>query len=147
MLTIGKLVRAAGCTVGLVRHYEKEGLLPEAVRTEGNQRRYGEVHRRRLLFIRHARELGFTLPEIHELLELSARPQASCQAVDDLAQAHLHRVETRLERLAAMRDELQRMIAACGSGKVAECRIIETLSDHRLCHHDQEDPGAEEIFR
>ncbi|PHR67658.1 helix-turn-helix domain-containing protein [Alcanivorax sp.] len=137
MLTIGKLADASGCTVGLIRHYEKEGLLPPVARSEGNQRRYMQIHLQRLLFIRHGRELGFTLTEIRELIVLSSEPQASCQAVDELTRAHLEQVKNRIKRLHAMRDELERMLGQCQIGRVADCRIIETLSDHELCDHSQ----------
>lgn len=139
MFTIGKLAEAAGCTVGLVRHYEKEGLLPEVARSEGNQRRYNQSHLDRLLFIRHSRELGFPLTEIRELINMASQPQASCQEVDDMARMHLARVKTRIKRLEAMRDELERMISQCEVNRVSECRIIETLSAHHLCHHDERD--------
>src|SRR5690606_37891738 len=91
MSTIGKLARDAGCTVSLIRHYEREGLMPEPARTEGNQRRYGDAHRRRLLFIRHARELGFNLSDIRSLLGMATDPGASCAEVDVLARQHLAR--------------------------------------------------------
>ncbi|MZR61783.1 helix-turn-helix domain-containing protein [Alcanivorax sp. DP30] len=139
MYTIGKLAEAAGCTVGLVRHYEKEGLLPTVARSEGNQRRYTQSHLDRLLFIRHSRELGFSLTEIRELIAMVNEPQSSCQQVDEMARMHLGRVRARIERLEAMRDELERMISQCEENRVADCRIIEALSDHHLCHHEQRD--------
>ena len=137
MYSIGKLADAAGCTVGLVRHYEKEGLLPEVGRSEGNQRRYVQAHLDRLLFIRHSRELGFSLTEIRDLIALASEPQASCQQVDEMARTHLGRVKARIERLETLRDELERMIGQCGVKNVSECRIIEALSDHQLCHHEE----------
>lgn len=139
MYTIGKLAEAAGCTVGLVRHYEKEGLLPEVGRSEGNQRRYAQAHLDRLLFIRHSRELGFSLTEIRELISLASEPQGSCQQVDEMARIHLGRVKARIQRLEAMRDKLERMIGECAVNNVSECRIIEALSDHQLCHHEERD--------
>lgn len=145
MYTIGKLADAAGCTVGLVRHYEKEGLLPPVARSEGNQRRYAQIHLDRLLFIRHSRELGFSLGEVRELIAMASEPQASCQQVDAMARGHLARVKARIQRLEAMRDELERMIGQCEMNRVSECRIIEALSAHQLCQHDQGD--SEEMFR
>lgn len=145
MSTIGKLARDAGCTVSLIRHYEREGLMPEPARTEGNQRRYGDAHRRRLLFIRHARELGFNLSDIRSLLGMATDPGASCAEVDALARQHLARVEERIGRLQNMQRELSRVIAECGAGEIGQCRIIEALSDHSLCDHQHAEP--DEVFR
>ena len=128
VLTIGGLAKATGCKVQTIRYYEAIGLLPGAVRTAGNQRRYGRAHRDRLGFVRHARELGFTLDQIRSMLEMSDHPDQSCAEVDELARTHLVEVEARIRRLNALKHELKRMITACGGGTVADCRIIETLS-------------------
>ena len=127
-LTIGDLARATGCKVQTIRYYESIGLLPAPVRTAGNQRRYGRAHRGRLEFVRHARELGFTLDQIRSMLEMSDHPDQSCAEVDELARTHLVEVEARIRRLSALKRELKRMITACGGGKVADCRIIDALS-------------------
>jgi DNA-binding transcriptional MerR regulator len=139
--TIGSLAREAGIKVQTVRYYEQIGLLPRAPRSEGNQRLYDERARRRLTFIRHARELGFPLDAVREFLELADRPEQSCDRADEIARRQLEAVERRIVRLEALRGELTRMIAACDAGPVAECRVIETLSDHALCLSDH--PGAE----
>lgn len=128
VLSIGGLAQATGCKVQTIRYYEAIGLLPPPVRTAGNQRRYGRAHRDRLGFVRHARELGFTLDQIRSMLEMSDHPDQSCAEVDELARTHLVEVEARIRRLNALKAELKRMIAACGGGTVADCRIIETLS-------------------
>jgi Cu(I)-responsive transcriptional regulator len=138
-LTIGQLAERSGCSVQIVRHYEESGLLPAPPRTGGNQRRYREDHLRRLQFIRHSRDLGFSLEEIREMAELADQPDQSCQAVDAIAKRHLQEVERRIEQLRALRKELKRMIGECGMGNVAQCRIIESLADfgHQHCHsHD-----------
>ena len=139
LLTIGQLADQSGCSVQIVRHYEEEGLLPEPPRTAGNQRRYGANHLRRLQFIRHSRDLGFSLGDIREIIRISDEPDQSCDAVNAIAQQHLENVERRISQLKALRKELKRMVGECGSGKVAECRIIETLADFGLahCRHDQ----------
>ena len=85
MLTIGKLGEAAGVKVPTIRYYEQIGLLPEAERSAGNQRLYGRKAMERLAFIRHARDLGFTLEAIRDLLSLSDRPDQSCAAADAIA--------------------------------------------------------------
>ena len=133
-ITIGKLARDAGCKVQTVRWYEEIGLMPEPARTPGNHRVYTEAHAGRLAFIRHARELGFPLDDIRELLAMADRPDRSCDAVDGVASRHLDSVRSRIERLKGLEAELKRMIAQCRGGRVEDCRIIEVLSDHTHAH-------------
>ena len=142
---IGELARRAGCLPETVRYYEHVGLLHETSRTEGGQRRYGEEAVRRLTFIRHARDFGFSVEAVRELLAMSDRPDMCCDEVDALAKHHLEEVESRLQRLSALRDELQRMIGQCAGGKVESCRIIEVLSDHQLCDSESSHGGAHDL--
>jgi DNA-binding transcriptional MerR regulator len=135
MLTIGKLSKTAGVKVPTIRYYEEIGLLPEAERSAGNQRLYGSATMDRLTFIRHARELGFTLEAIRDLLSLSDTPDQSCAAADQIAKAQLVAVRDRLARLRALEIELERMIAQCAHGTIADCRVIEVLGNHDLCGH------------
>lgn len=127
--SIGDLARETGCKIPTIRYYERIGLLPAPGRTAGNTRRYGPVHRARLAFIRHCRSLGFSQAATRELLELSDHPSQSCETVDGIARAQLAEVKRRMIRLAALRSELERMIAACSGGRVEQCRIIEALAD------------------
>jgi DNA-binding transcriptional MerR regulator len=129
-VTIGRAAEAAGCKVQTVRYYEQIGLLPRPERSRGNQRRYGKADVDRLLFIRHARGLGFPLDAVRDLLSMADRPEQSCAAVDAIARAQLDQVEQRIARLQALKLELERMIAQCSGGRVADCRIIEVLGDH-----------------
>lgn len=132
-MTIGRAAEAADCKVQTVRYYEQIGLLPIPPRSEGNQRLYGPEDIRRLAFIRHARQLGFPLQAIRDLLSLGDEPEQSCQAADAIAKTQLDDVERRIERLQALRSELERMIEQCRGGRIADCRIIEVLGDHALC--------------
>lgn len=136
MLSIGKLGEAAGVKVPTIRYYEQIGLLPEADRSSGNQRLYDRVALDRLAFIRHARELGFSLEAIRDLLSLSDRPDQSCAAADTIARAQLQAVQARIARLKALEKELHRMIVQCAHGAIKDCRVIETLGDHALCAYD-----------
>lgn len=136
MLTIGKLGQAAGVKVPTIRYYEQIGLLSEPDRSAGNQRLYPKSALDRLAFIRHARELGFPLEAIRDLLGLSDRPDQSCAAVDAIAQTQLAAVRARIARLKALEAELERMIGQCACGTISDCRVIEVLSDHALCAHD-----------
>jgi len=125
------------CKVQTIRYYEQIGLLPEPERTPGNQRIYNQAHMDRLGFIRHSRELGFSLDRIKEILALSDDPAHSCETVDQIARRHLMEVESKIKRLQSMRKELRRMINQCNGNKVADCRIIEVLSNHQLCLLDK----------
>jgi DNA-binding transcriptional MerR regulator len=87
------------------------------------------------LFIRHSRELGFPLPAIRELLRLADHPEQTCTVADRIAREQLEQVERRIGRLVALREELNRMIAQCAGGQVADCRVIEVLADHHQCLH------------
>lgn len=132
-LSIGRLGKAAGVKVPTIRFYEQIGLLPVADRTDSDRRVYGDSAVRRLTFIRHARQLGFEIADIRALLELSDLPERSCEAVDQIARRHLDDVNDRIARLSGLRDELTRMIDQCGRGAVADCRVLDTLSDHGCC--------------
>lgn len=132
--TIGKLAEATDTKVQTIRYYESIGLLAPFSRTEGGHRLYDTEDRKRLTFIRHARELGFPIDAIRELLSLSDNPDTSCERADDIANRRLAEVEQRLKRLKALQKELKRMVVECGHGRVCDCRVIEVLSDHGLCH-------------
>jgi DNA-binding transcriptional MerR regulator len=135
--SIGTLARDTGCKVQTIRYYEQIGLMmPEPVRTSGNQRRYDRRHAERLAFIRHSRQLGFPLEAIRDLLMLADNPNQTCEAADVIARVQLEQVKRRIERLQLLRAELERMIEQCRHGKISECRVIEVLSDQSHCSVD-----------
>lgn len=129
---IGDLAFQTGCKVQTIRYYEQIGLLPAPQRTAGNQRIYRSTHADRLAFIRHSRELGFPLESIRALLALSDDPNRSCEQADRIARAHLQDVDARIESLAVLKNELERMIRQCRRGKIDECRVIEVLAASHL---------------
>jgi DNA-binding transcriptional MerR regulator len=135
---IGDLARHTGTKVETIRWYERDGVMPAPVRTRGGHRVYTQAHRKRLAFIRHARELGFPLEDVRALLRLADEPDRPCDEADKIARSHLAAVQSRIARLQALEAELSRMIAACGRGRVAECRVIEVLADqsHAQCLHE-----------
>jgi Cu(I)-responsive transcriptional regulator len=126
--TIGRVARAAGCKVQTIRYYEQIGLIAPPPRTSGNQRLYGRADVDRLVFIRHARQLGFPLGAIRDLMRLADEPEQSCAAVDAIARAQLVEVKRRVRHLQSLRGELERMVEQCKGGRVANCRIIEALA-------------------
>ncbi|WEX10151.1 helix-turn-helix domain-containing protein [Chelativorans sp. AA-79] len=131
--SIGEAARQSGVKVPTIRFYEQIGLLPAPPRSEGNRRQYGEKDLNRLAFIRHARELGFEVADIRELLTMTEQPQSSCHEADSIAARHLREIEERITKLQALRGELRRMVEECGHGKVCECRVIQVLADHGEC--------------
>lgn len=132
--SIGHLSRQTGCKVTTIRYYERIGLLPEPRRSTGNTRVYDPIHRDRLAFIQHCRELGFAQSAVRELLDLTDHPDQSCAAVATIASTHLETVNQRIARLTALKSELEHMIANCRGGQIAQCRIVETLADHSHAH-------------
>ena len=132
-LTIGKLAEGARTKIQTIRYYEEIGLLRPFGRTQGGHRIFDMGDIDRLKFIRHARDLGFSIPAIRELLVLSTSPSTECSAVDAIVVAQLNDVEARLIKLRALRAELKRMVADCRHGRIQNCRVIEVLSNHRHC--------------
>jgi Cu(I)-responsive transcriptional regulator len=126
-MKIGELASATATKVETVRYYEKIGLLPPPARTSANYRVYGSDHLARLSFIRRARDLGFTLEAVRELLTLSDDKLQSCEAVDSIARVHLTEIDRKVRDLKSLRSELSRVIGSCSRGTVADCKIIETL--------------------
>lgn len=134
MFSIGQLSRRTGVKVPTIRFYEERGLMPTAERSAGNQRRYGQAGLERLSFIRHARDLGFSLEAITSLIALQDHPDRGCAEATEIAGAHLEEVREKLTRLRALEGELARIATSCdGSGQAQDCHILEALSDHRLC--------------
>lgn len=133
---IGEASRASGIKVPTIRYYEQIGLLPAPPRTEGNRRFYDGTDLKRLRFIRHARELGFEIEPIRELLALAGEPDRPCEGADRIARAHLADIDHKIARLTALRLEVARM-TECTHDSVSDCRVIEVLGDHGECLADK----------
>lgn len=127
-MPIGALSKKSGVHIETIRYYERAGVLPKARRTSNGRRTYSQEDADRLAFIRHSRELGFDLTTVRALLSLQERPELSCEAASKMAADQLLAVESRLTRLAVLRNELKRMVRACKNGRVAECRVIDALT-------------------
>ena len=132
-VTIGEAARESGVKVTTIRFYEGRGLLPSPPRSDGGQRLYGAGDIARLRFIRHARDLGFGMAALADLLDLAGHPQAPCADADRLAEARLADVRRRIAALQALETELERMLAACRHGRVESCAVIDSLADHSRC--------------
>jgi MerR family Zn(II)-responsive transcriptional regulator of zntA len=130
MYRIGELAKLAGVTPDTVRYYEKQHMMDHEVRTQGGFRLYTDHDLQRLKFIRHARQLGFTLESIRELLSIRVDPEHhTCQESKSIVQARLSEVEERIEELQTMRRSLQRLNdACCGTAHSSVyCSILEAL--------------------
>ena len=132
MLSIGELARETGVKIPTIRYYEQMGLIEALERTSGNQRRYSREELRRLSFIRHSRDLGFSIEDIRELLNLSEHPDQPCSDAHQIAVRHLADTKLKLSKLKRLEQELNR-ITACDASSIGECSVIEALADHRLC--------------
>jgi MerR family mercuric resistance operon transcriptional regulator len=132
-LTIGRVARDAGLAIDTVRYYEREGLLAKPARTPSGYRQYSPDAVKRLQFIRQAKELGFTLSEIRELLTLKVAPGKSCAEVRAHAEAKIADVEQRIAQLGRMKRALAKLASACsGRGPTSECPILEALETREL---------------
>lgn len=133
-LSIGDLSRRTGCNIQTIRYYEQIGLLAAPPRTEGGQRRFAPGAVQRLGFIRHARDLGFDIAAIRELIALAGEPDRPCEDADRIARAQLDSVKSEIAGLKLLQKELERMLHNCAHGTISDCRVVETLGDHALCN-------------
>ncbi len=128
-LSIGVVARRAGIGIDTIRYYEREGLLPAPRRRASGYRDYDTDAITRLRFIRRAKDLGFSLDEIRELLALSTDRERGVKGVKQRAQARLDAVEQRILELKRMQKGLKQLIAACpGHGALEQCPILRALS-------------------
>jgi MerR family mercuric resistance operon transcriptional regulator len=132
MMHIGEAAGRAGVNIRTLHYYERIGLLPRPARTESNYRLYSSDTLRRVRFIKRAQDLGFTLTEIRELLDLRIDRKATCADVRERAEAKIVDVEERIRTLRAMKRALTRLSDACsGRGPVSECPILDGLDKQR----------------
>lgn len=129
VLTIGQLARLAGVGVETIRFYEREGLIAEPKRRRSSgYRQYPPDAVRRVRFVRHAKELGFTLKEIQELLELRVDPGSTCADVRQRARDKVADIGERIASLERVKGALERLANKCrGRGPTTECPILEEL--------------------
>ena len=133
MFSIGEISRRSGVKVPTIRYYEQQGLIEAPDRSDGNQRRYEPAELQRLLFIRHARDLGMTIETIRELLELSGQPDRPCDRADIIAAENLRVVREKIARLRRLETELARISSQCSGSSVRDCYVIQALGSHDMC--------------
>jgi len=129
-MTIGTVAKSAGVAIDTIRYYEREGLLPEPLRRASGYRSYDDSAVRQLRFIRRAKDLGFTLEEIRDLLSLSADRQRGVKAVKRRAEERLAAIDARIAELTRVRNGLEQLIDACpGHGSPDQCPILKALAE------------------
>jgi Cd(II)/Pb(II)-responsive transcriptional regulator len=130
-LKIGELAKQTGCLVETIRYYEREGLLLEPARSEGNYRLYTDIHIERLQFIRHCRSLDLTLEEIRNLLKFRDAPNENCSEVNALLDEHIEHVSNRIKELRVLQKDLRSLRSLCERAQAAkDCRILQSLAGH-----------------
>ncbi len=132
-LTIGKVAKKAGVNIETIRYYERQGLISRPQRMQSGlcslgYRHYPDETVKRIQFIRHAKELGFSLKEIAELLSLRIEKGVTCGDVRKRAEAKIADIEERILNLQRMKNVLSKLAKECkGRGPVSECPILEAL--------------------
>lgn len=125
----GQLAARAGVNLQTVRYYERRGLLAEPPRRESGYREYGLESVQTLRFIKRAQELGFTLKEVEQLLNLASGGPEACDAAQDLANHRIADLEGRIADLQAMRDSLARLAQTCARPHgERDCPLLQSLT-------------------
>ncbi len=128
-MKIGELARRLNCTPDTIRFYEKEGILPQADRTDANYRTYNESHIDRLRFIRNCRALDMTHEEVRALLEAADGHSSSCSTINSLVDDHIDHVSTRIDELVQLRQRLVGLRQKCRCAHpVDRCGIMQELT-------------------
>ena len=128
ILTVGQLARKAHIHIETVRYYEKLGLMPVPKKNASGYRQYSEQDVSRLVFIKHAQDLGFSLKEIRELLSLRVSPTMSCSDVKRVAETKIQEIAEKITRLQQMQQALVKLTGECDrQGPTGECPILEAL--------------------
>ena len=128
-MNIGQAAGRSGVSAKMVRHYESLGLLPKVARTEAGYRQYGDAEVHTLRFIRRARDLGFSMAEIGELLKLWQNRRRASADVKRIALAHVADLERRIEEMASMKRTLERLAACCHGDQRPDCPILDELAE------------------
>lgn len=129
-MTIGTLSKRTGIGIETIRFYERLGLLMPIARKISGYRIFDETSFKTVAFIKHAKELGFTLSEVQELLSLKADKQSKCQSVQKKAEAQLQSVEEKINHLERIKNVLSDLIQQCQQRKVdSECPLLDCLDN------------------
>lgn len=143
-MNIGEAANASGVSAKMIRHYESIELLPPASRTYAGYRQYGDKDVGRLRFIRNCRDLGFSLNQIGDLLDLWQNRERSSRQVKELAQEHIADLDEKLKELQEMRATLEYLVHCCNGDDRPDCPIIESLASEAAVRGPQRHlPGTD----
>jgi MerR family copper efflux transcriptional regulator len=131
-MNIGEAAEAAGMTAKTIRHYEALGLIAAASRTDSGYRQYTADDVAVLGFIRRSRALGFSIPQIAELLELRADGGRRSEDVKSLASRHVADLDRKMGELARMKSELEKIAHDCHGDHRSDCAILRSLSERAI---------------
>lgn len=126
-MNIGEAAKASGVSAKMIRYYESVDLIPPAARTDSGYRAYAESDVHRLRFIRRARDLGFSVTEIHDLLGLWRNRSRKSADVKRVAQQHIADLHRRIDDLRQMADTLEKLSDCCAGDDRPDCPILEEL--------------------
>jgi Cu(I)-responsive transcriptional regulator len=127
-MQIGEVARRTGVSAKMIRHYEAIGLIPAPDRRDSNYRDYGHHDVHRLGFVRRARDLGFSIPEIRDLLRLWADRRRTSASVKRLTEAHIAELDEKIALMMEMRATLANLAEACDGNHRPDCPIIASLA-------------------
>lgn len=127
--SIGQLARQSGVHLETIRYYERIGVMPEPDRLPNGYRQYELKHLKRLNFIHKARDLGFNLKTIQQMLSMVDEHDLSCGEIHDITVEQLAQIDAKMSRLAKLSDVLKVMSEKCSCGEVPECPVIDALFD------------------
>ncbi len=128
-LTIGQLAKKAQVNIETIRYYERRGLIPDPPRRESGYRQYSDDYVGRILFIKRAQGLGFSLKEIYELLSLKVDPGTTCDDIKKLSEVKISEIERKIIELQDIKKALVKLVTLCkGRGPSTECPILDALN-------------------
>ncbi len=133
-VAIGEAARRSGVSARMIRHYESLGLLPDVVRTDSGYRQYSEADVHSLRFVKRARDLGFSMEEIGELIGLWHNRRRASASVKRIAQKHLAELEQRIAAMESMRSTLAHLVHCCHGDARPDCPILEDLANATAMH-------------
>ena len=138
LITIGALSKRTGVNIETIRYYERIGILPKPKRSPRGRRLYAEEYLWRLVFVRRARDLGFSLDEVRALLQLTGGRPMACAKVKSIAEKHIANIRRRINKLNQRERMLSTMVKQCKGGEITDCPILDAL----MCADRDEPPPA-----
>ena len=131
LYNLGQAAKASGISAKMIRHYEEVGLLPAASRTFSGYRTYNHQDVHMLRFIRHSRDLGFSIKQIADLLSLWRDTNRPSSKVKQMASEHIEMLNQKIQELIIMKSELTRLVSCCHGDERPDCPILDELAQNK----------------